>query len=268
MSHELTTVASNVLREFEFVGSCVRVVMIKNATWFSAEDVCRQLDVRTRDIMSALDEDEKLRDTIAETVIDLISESGLYSVILRSRKSGAKRFRRWITHEVLPIIRQTGSYGCTPQPPATSQLSLSDRRLIANWLLDQAQAVVDGGNAQPQMTVGAPPLALPTPPAVVIEPEAWPVFEPTSELPLTLDTIEVTVEPEETIPTMLSVPAYLKANGIEVDTRTAVDLWEAATRAYWRRYHQDPPIEDGGPYGPVSVYDEALLRKVFATVRS
>jgi len=95
---------------FGFEGHGVLVVMINEEVWFDAINVCKILDLRARDVLPVLDEDERMRETIAGTIIDLISEPGLYSVIMRSRKPEAKAFKRWVTHEVLPQIRQQGSY--------------------------------------------------------------------------------------------------------------------------------------------------------------
>ncbi len=77
---------------------------------------CECLDIgNSRDAVAALDEDEKGVDSIdtpgGAQEMSIISEAGLYSLILRSRKPEAKAFKRWITHEVLPAIRKTGGYG-------------------------------------------------------------------------------------------------------------------------------------------------------------
>lgn len=103
---------------FQFDTAEVRVIQDENGEpWFVAKDVCDILGTSTRDIRKVLDEDEV--DTIhignhggRESLI--LSEPGIYSMILRSRKPDAKRFKRWLTHEVLPSIRKYGAYG-TPQ---------------------------------------------------------------------------------------------------------------------------------------------------------
>ena len=94
----------------------VRVVDVNGEPWFVAKDVCECLDIgNSRDAVAALDEDEKGVDSIdtpgGAQEMSIISEPGLYSLILRSRKPEAKAFKRWITHEVLPAIRKTGGYG-------------------------------------------------------------------------------------------------------------------------------------------------------------
>ena len=81
--------------------------------WWVAKDVCNILEIdNSRQATSYLDNDEK--DVISNDTpsgiqsMTVISEAGLYSLILRSRKPEAKAFKRWITHDVLPTIRKTG----------------------------------------------------------------------------------------------------------------------------------------------------------------
>ncbi|NGM39033.1 Bro-N domain-containing protein [Methylobacterium sp. DB0501] len=83
--------------------------------WFVLTDVCRKLEIgNPSDAAKRLDDDEKGVATIdtpgGRQPATIISESGLYSLILTSRKEGAKAFRKWVTSEVLPSIRKTGSY--------------------------------------------------------------------------------------------------------------------------------------------------------------
>jgi hypothetical protein len=85
--------------------------------WWVAKDVCRVLTiVNSKDAIKSLDDDEKGVAKIYPpqrpdgVQVNTINESGLYTLIIRSNKQEAKTFRRWITHEVLPSIRRTGSY--------------------------------------------------------------------------------------------------------------------------------------------------------------
>lgn len=102
---------------FNFNGNDIREITDeKGNPWFVAKDVCGELGIsNTRDATSTLDEDEKdvvNTDTLGgKQNLTIINESGLYSLILRSRKSEAKAFKKWVTSEVLPIIRTTGRYG-------------------------------------------------------------------------------------------------------------------------------------------------------------
>ena len=97
----------------------VRVVMRDGDPWFVAADVCRALDVgNISQAVSRLEEDEIhiiLNDTNrGKRSMAIVSEPGLYALVLGSRKPEAQSFRRWITHEVLPEIRQEGAY-MTPE---------------------------------------------------------------------------------------------------------------------------------------------------------
>lgn len=100
--------------------SAIRAIMIDGSPWFFASDVCRAIGIANhRDAVRKLDDDEKgvgSTDTLGgeqESVI--ISESGLYTLILRCRDAVTPgtipyRFRKWVTGEVLPQIRRTGRY--------------------------------------------------------------------------------------------------------------------------------------------------------------
>ena len=99
----------------------VRVLAIDNEPWFVAKDVCDALGIATNHLRETLDDDEISNLPITEVGPEfggraplIITEAGLYSLILRSRKPDAKRFKRWVTHEVLPTIRKHGMYA-TPQ---------------------------------------------------------------------------------------------------------------------------------------------------------
>lgn len=105
-----------------YAGSNLRGLLIDGMPWFVTADVLALLDLN-RSSVAALDADEKGVHTLdtpgGAQQVSIISESGLYSLILRSRKPEAKAIKRWITHEVLPQIRRTGQYGI-------SELDLSD----------------------------------------------------------------------------------------------------------------------------------------------
>lgn len=98
---------------FNYHSHNVRTVIMENEIWFIAKDVCEVLEIKnTSDALKRLDEDEVTRFNLGglSGEINIVSEAGLYSLILGSRKAEAKRFKRWITHEVLPSIRRKGSY--------------------------------------------------------------------------------------------------------------------------------------------------------------
>lgn len=115
------TTQSSALAQFDFQGHEVRVVTVDGEPWWVAADVAAVLQIaRVHSAVRGLDDDEKgahtMRTPGGDQQVSIISESGLYSLILRSRKPDAKRFRRWVTHEVLPAIRRTGRYQAEDSP--------------------------------------------------------------------------------------------------------------------------------------------------------
>lgn len=100
---------------FNFGPHEVRELEREREPWFVAKDVAAILGFEsTKDMTRILDDDEKGRHILptpgGNQTLTLISESGLYSAILRSRKPEVKAFKRWVTHEVLPQIRKRGVY--------------------------------------------------------------------------------------------------------------------------------------------------------------
>ena len=96
----------------------VRTAEINGEPWFVAVDVCRSLGMSdTGKAVGRLDNDESTRieidhpQSVGKTIeVIAVNEPGLYSLVLGSRKKEAREFKRWITHEVIPSIRRTGSY--------------------------------------------------------------------------------------------------------------------------------------------------------------
>lgn len=111
---------SNPITLFNFNRIDVRVITKENEPWFVLNDVCKILELEnSRNVTARLDNDEKdyvhIMDAIGrERETTIINESGLYSLIIRSRKSEAKHFKKWVTSEVLPSIRKTGGYLLSP----------------------------------------------------------------------------------------------------------------------------------------------------------
>ena len=123
----------------------VRSVLIDGEPWFVAADVCRALEIcNTPDALKRLDIDEKM--TIDSTdghsgsrggaqAVNVVNEPGLYTLVLGSRKPEAKEFKRWITHEVIPSIRKTGTYAVALSPAeqlvAQAQLLVEQEKRLA-----------------------------------------------------------------------------------------------------------------------------------------
>lgn len=104
------------LKVFSYEGNEVRTVQRADETWWVLRDVCGILDLTTpARVAERLDEDEVSLTHIIDSIgrrqeTTIINESGLYNVILRSDKPDAKKFKRWVTQEVLPSIRRHGAY--------------------------------------------------------------------------------------------------------------------------------------------------------------
>jgi prophage antirepressor-like protein len=103
----------NDMTTFEFEGQGVRVIRDEDGNpWWVARDVCNVLDHTNPSMaIEMVDEDERAKKSLGrqgETWV--VNEPGLYTLIIRSNKPEARKFKRWITHEVLPSIRKTGSY--------------------------------------------------------------------------------------------------------------------------------------------------------------
>ena len=114
-------------REFGEIGT----VAIDGEPMFCLIDICKALEIKNAtDVAKRLDEDELTRLNLGSRAGDtnFITESGLYAVILRSDKPNAKKFRKWVTSEVLPQIRKTGSYQkrLTPEEMMRIQLGMVD----------------------------------------------------------------------------------------------------------------------------------------------
>lgn len=110
----------------------IRTTVLDNAPWFVGKDVAKALGYSqpTKAAREKVDPEDKGVSKIdtprgIQNVV-IINESGLYSLILSSKLPAAKKFKRWVTSEVLPTIRQSGGYGVQPSAPALADL---ERRL-------------------------------------------------------------------------------------------------------------------------------------------
>lgn len=128
---------------FDFEEQAVRVVLRDGDPWFVAADVCRVLEIsNARDAVARLDDDEKADVGITDASgtqrrkTNIISESGLYALIFTSRKAEARKFRKWVTAEVLPSLRATGRYDmpAAPAPAAEPDIAGLPIREAELWL--------------------------------------------------------------------------------------------------------------------------------------
>lgn len=106
----------NELKKFNFEGNQVRTIMVNEEPWFVGSEIAKILDYSNphKAVRDHVDDEDKLTERIVQSGqtrnVIIINESGLYSLILKSKKPEAKRFKRWVTSEVLPTIRKHGAY--------------------------------------------------------------------------------------------------------------------------------------------------------------
>lgn len=142
------------LQEFNFNGQEVRTVMRNNTPYFIGKDVAEALGYRrpTKAIADHIDDEDKdevpIQDSIGRSqMTPIINESGLYSLILKSNLDTAKRFKRWVTSEVLPSIRKRGLYATDElldNPDLLIQVATElknerEQRLIAEQRINELQ---------------------------------------------------------------------------------------------------------------------------------
>lgn len=127
---------------YDFKDQKVRVLTDEAGDlWFVAKDICDVLDIsNSHQAVSSLDDDEKGVYTVytagGNQDVNIISESGMYSIILRSRKPEAKEFKRWITREVLSSIRKTGSYSVKKDERTENEITMSVMKLAKGIIQD------------------------------------------------------------------------------------------------------------------------------------
>ena len=125
---------NSVAKIFRFENQEVRFVGTADDPWWVAKDICDVLEISdVSNALKNLDDDEKdthnVRTLGGNQSMLVINESGLYSLILRSRKPQAKKFKKWITSEVLPAIRKTGSYSINQ--PQKSTIPMHEMLILA-----------------------------------------------------------------------------------------------------------------------------------------
>lgn len=133
---------------FPATGQPVRTILRNGEPWFIANDVCAVLDIaNVGNALARLDEDEK--DSIRLTDGNrgnpnraVVSEAGLYELIVRSDRPDARAFRRWVTHDVLPAIRRTGSYSVATATRLPDLASPEGVLALARQFVETAEALV------------------------------------------------------------------------------------------------------------------------------
>jgi prophage antirepressor-like protein len=146
----------NSLTTFEFESQSVRVLILNGESWFVAKDIADALAYADPSKMTNLvDEDDKqtinpqkldsavLAETFGNNTykLSVINESGMYACIFGSTKAQAKRFKKWVTSEVLPTIRKTGTYSVTDIPTPATQAELL--AAIAQQMVEQERRIAE-----------------------------------------------------------------------------------------------------------------------------
>lgn len=141
---------NNELQKFDFKGSSLRTLTDEaGEPWFVAKDVCDILGMSNPSMaVTALDKDEVAQidpkdylgsENRSNQAVNIVSEPGLYKLIMRSRKPEAKEFQRWVTHEVLPSIRKHGGYMAGQERMTPEQMALASMRWLQSKVDEQAK---------------------------------------------------------------------------------------------------------------------------------
>ena len=141
---------NNEIQKFDFKGAPLRTLTDKaEEPWFVAKDVCDILGMSNPSMaVTALDKDEVAQidpkdylgsENRSNQAVNIVSEPGLYKLIMRSRKPEAKEFQRWVTHEVLPSIRKHGGYMAGQERMTPEQMALASMRWLQSKVDEQAK---------------------------------------------------------------------------------------------------------------------------------
>lgn len=157
---------SYALIAYQFEENPVRVVMVAGDPWWVASDLAKALGYGQAAFMTRnLDEDEKglhnMQTLQGNQELSIVSESGMYAAIFKSRKAEAQRFRKWVTAEVLPELRRTGKYEMHDfDPPPPIAPDLDPPRLLAGVSVVREARRLFGPQAARDLwvQVGLPPV--------------------------------------------------------------------------------------------------------------
>lgn len=145
---------TNDIVPFSFEGNDIRVVMIEGNPWWVASDVTRLLHLTnsSKAVLDRVDSEDRNTITIRDGIgagnptRTVVNESGMYALVLSSQKPAAKRFKRWVTSEVLPEIRKWGFYN-----PSLNE-DQKEIELARRYL----QATIERAEAKAQLAIAAP----------------------------------------------------------------------------------------------------------------
>jgi prophage antirepressor-like protein len=151
----MSQIISNLIEQtFTFQSQNIRIIFVNNEPWFIAKDIAELLGFSSKGAISNalkdLDKEERssfeMNTSGGKQVMIFVSESGLYSLIMRSRKPVAKPFQKWVTREVLPQIRKTGSYSLSETPDLSKLKKRAELIHIAsNLVIDYKKSFFEIG---------------------------------------------------------------------------------------------------------------------------
>jgi prophage antirepressor-like protein len=228
------------LQLFQFNSSEVRIVVIEGEPWFVAKDLCEILAIsKHRDAISRLDDDErglfKLDTPGGKQDMTVVSESGMFGLVLSSRKPEAKEFKKWIRSEVLPSIRKTGGYISTQGKTKLQILAETFQQMVDLEEKQKAQGLklVEHDD--------------------ILQEHGQTITELSNEMDRYTDGDGH----------YMTIIGYANLNKIKVDRNYAKSIGIRCSKLYRDKFHKEPPKVSDGRFGSVNSYPKDIINKVF-----
>lgn len=146
---ELQNSTHDGVQTFNFNGLSLRALLVDGEPNFILVDACKALDLSSpHKVAASLDEDDRNSVPVTDSLGRVqqtwaVTESGLYQIIFQSRKAEAKAFKRWVTHDVLPAIRKTGSYSAVPARELTGTELMAKALIHAQAVMAQKDLMIE-----------------------------------------------------------------------------------------------------------------------------
>jgi len=140
------------IQVFRFQSTDIRTISLDGEPWFVASDVCVCLELGNATMaLSRIDQDDISSTEVVDSIgrrqmVRIVNEAGLYELILGSRKSEARAFKRWVTHEVIPSIRKTGSYNLVPKSPAEMLLEMAKQFVVQEQRMSHLETQIQAAS--------------------------------------------------------------------------------------------------------------------------
>ena len=222
---------------FNFEENNIRFVGTPDNPWWVAVDICAAVKVKNpSQAIDRLDDDERSMLNIGrQGEAWCINESGLYSLILTSRKPEARRFKKWVTSEVLPSIRKTGQFMiATPPEPQPALTQIQILAALAQQMAEQEQRILEQEQRQKEVLARLE--------AVEVEQDRY--LAPCGH--------------------KYSIMGFAKLQGVEISTSTASAKGRKASALCRKENIAVERIHDPR-FGYVGLYPESVLVQVFSS---